>query len=107
MEPVQVAGAVSLSVLHNDVHMEGVYKSGYGTAVQVYLKNGYGISLASSSYGGDTLPIVCPIRRKVDGSGEFDYAWLAHPDFAGIRDSERGCDVDRAVEILTYLRDNT
>ena len=108
MEPVQVAGHVSLSVLHNDVYMEGVYKSGSGTAVQVYLRgaNPYGISLVTSDYNGDRLPLVAPIRRDSSEELGFAYEWDRHPDFVDIRDSERGCTVERAVEILTHLRDN-
>lgn len=103
MEPIKVAGHVMLTDLHNDLHMVGPYKTGTGTAVQLYLKNGYGISLATSSYR-DTLPLVCPIRGNEDGTETFTYAWLAHPDFAEIRDSERGCDVERAYEILKHLK---
>ena len=102
MEPITVAGHVMLTDLHNDLYMVGPYETGNGTAVQLYLKNGYGISLATSSYG-DTLPIVAPVRRKEDGTEEFTFAWLAHPDFE-LLDSERGCDVQRAYDILMHLK---
>lgn len=104
MEPAYVAGHVMLTDLHNDVYMEGVYKSGAGTAVQVFLRNGYGISLATSDYGGDTLPLVAPIVKDPTSETGWTHAWDKHPDFSDIMDSQRGCDVERAREILAHLK---
>lgn len=103
MEPITVAGHVMLTDLHNDLYMVGPYKTGTGTAVQLYLKNGYGISLTTSEYG-DAFPFVGPIRGSEDGAEDFTFAWLAHPDFTGTQHSERGCDVERAYKILKHLK---
>jgi hypothetical protein len=105
MDPVTVAGHVMLTDLHNDLYMVGPYRTGTGTAVQLFLNNGYGISLGTSDYAGDTFPLVAPIRKNEDGTEDFTYAWTAHPDFTSVSHSERGGTVERAREILTYLRE--
>lgn len=104
MDPVTVAGHVLLTDLHNDLYMVGPYKTGNGTAVQLFLNNGYGISLGTSHYESDTFPLVAPIRKNEDGTEDFTYAWTAHPDFTAVPCSERGGTVERAHEILTHLK---
>ena len=107
MEPMTVAGHVSLTDLNNDLCVVGPYETSKGTAVQVFLENGYGISLATSLYDGDEFPLVAPVRKNEDGTESFTYAWEAHPDFAsgtGVPFSERGCDPERAHQILSYLK---
>lgn len=50
MEPIKLAGHVSAGELHNDVYVVGPTQTGYGTGVRIFLTNGYGISVATSSY---------------------------------------------------------
>jgi hypothetical protein len=104
MEPVTVAGHVMLGELHNELEMVGPH-GGPGGPVQLYLRNGYGIFLRPTWYEGDPLPVVAPIKKDDSAIG-WNYAWDAHPLFFG-QCSERGCDVDRAREILVHLKEHT
>ena len=105
MTPEQVAGHVMLTDLHNDLVMVGPFVNGDKSAVQVFLKNGYGISLATSRYG-DEFPIVAPVWEDDTDKFGYRFAWIKHPDFAGMStpDSERDCTPERAYEILAYFK---
>lgn len=105
MKPVDVAGHAMLGPLHNDLYMIGPLQSTSGP-VQLFLRNGYGVSLGRTWYDNDDYPTVAPIKRNPDSAAGFDYAWDAHPAFADVQFSERNCDADRARAILTHMKEN-
>lgn len=113
MEPIQVAGALMMQYM-NGLSMTGPFKypGRAGSAVRVWLPNGYGISLGSGYYTQDSFPEVAPIRaldswdgKSAIGDDQWDYAWGDHPDFRDIMDSERCCYPQRAYEILSRLKE--
>ena len=105
MTPEQVVGHVILTGLHNDLHIVGpvVLGDGKRTAVQVYLKNGYGVLLSTSLYGEFDFPFAVPIQKVTESGPGYRFAFGAHPDFSVIF-SENDCTPYRVHQILSHLK---
>lgn len=101
MRPDQVAGHL-MTRYRNDVVMVGPHQFGEDSSVQVFLPNGYGISLATGSHGDD-YPIVTTIQAKDGRSNRFDVRLDLHPSFVPDRD----CTPLRAHKILDHLKNVT
>lgn len=108
MKPGKVAGYVMISALHNDLTMYGPYGRDGSEAVRLFLKNGYGLSLTNGWYETDDYPEAAVIKaesREHMERDDYTYPAVSYSgEMAEIRDGERGCDVNRAIEILTHLK---
>jgi hypothetical protein len=102
MEPIQVAGALMTQYM-NGLSMTGpfAYPGREGSAVRVWLPNGYGISLGNGYCAMDEYPEVVAIRARDIDNDLWDYAPHACPSLPA---EERGCTPQRAYEILSHLK---